>query len=391
MSKQIVYFGSVESVEMRPEYSLIGKLDDIISKLGLLDAVKDKRVVIKAHLGNKIGFTNIHPFVTGYIVCKIKAAGGDPFIIDIPENVQSAHLRGYTPEVIGCQIYPVAGVKDQYVVPKPVNYRGLKELLMGGFAKDGEILIDLSHVKGHNNAGFGGALKNLALGCFAQKTRYGKNSMHDTTQYPPYWDREKCHDAEKLVAACPYNLIKFEKDDLTIDFGFCNQCMRCVMADTDGCLKIDKENFTSFFEIMAMASKAVLEYYEPENRFFINFVINITTFCDCWGFTQGNILPDVGVLGSKDAVAIDKASLDLTRNLPLNKTNVPKNLEVNDDPELHPFARIHGPYKDPYLQIYYGAKYGLGTPDYELETVKADYSVRKFVGLPRFPKALKLF
>ncbi len=389
--KKVVYYGSTESAQAKPEYSLIAKLDDIVSNLGMLKTVKNKKVVVKVHIGNKLGFSNIHPFVTGYIVRKIRNAGGIPFIVDIPENVECAHLRGYTPEVIGCSIYTVAGLRDDYVVPKKVNYRGVKELLMGGFVKDAEVLVDLSHVKGHNNAGFGAAMKNLAVGCFAEKTRWrDKNSMHNTVRYPPYWNKEKCRDAERLIAACPYNLIKFEKEELTVDHGNCNQCMRCVKADTDGCLKIDRENFASFFEIMAIATKFVLEHFEPESRFFVNFAMDMTTHCDCWGFTNGNILPDLGILGSKDILAIDKATLDLTKNLPLIRGNVPKNLDINDDESLHPFARIHGPFKDPYLQIFYGKKYGLGETEYELEEVKSTTSTRK-MSEPEFPKALELF
>jgi uncharacterized Fe-S center protein len=389
--KKVVYYGSMESAEAKPEYSLIAKLNEIISNLGILEVVKEKKVVVKVHVGSGLGFNNIHPFITGYIVRKIKNAGGVPFIVDILDNVKSAYLRGYTSEVLDCPIYPVAGLKDEYMVPKEVNYKGVKELFMGGFVKDAEVLVDLSHVKGHNNAGFGGALKNLGIGCYTQKTRWrSKNSMHSTVQYPQYWYKEKSGDAEKLIEACPYNLIKFQHGELTVDHGNCNQCMRCMKADTDGCLRINRENFASFFEIMVMAAKFVLENFEPENKFFINFAMDMTTHCDCWGFTNGNILPDLGILGSKDVLAIDKATLDLTKNLPLIRDNVPKNLDINDDENLHPFARIHGPFKDPYLQIFYGKKHGLGETEYKLEEVKPSTSIRKMIK-PEFPKALELF
>lgn len=81
--------------------------------------------------------------------------------------------------------------------------------------------------------------------------------------------------------------------------------------------------------------------------------------------------------------------MDLTKKLQLIKGNVPKGLDINDDENLHPFARIHGPYKDPYLQIHFGKKYGLGNPEYELEEVKA-YTCTSKLSDPKFPKALKL-
>ena len=134
--KKVVYYGSMESAEAKPEYSLIAKLNEIISNLGILEVVKEKKIVVKVHVGSGLGFNNIHPFITGYIVRKIKNAGGVPFIVDILDNVKSAYLRGYTSEVLDCPIYPVAGLKDEYMVPKEVNYKGVKELFMGGFVKD---------------------------------------------------------------------------------------------------------------------------------------------------------------------------------------------------------------------------------------------------------------
>ena len=392
-SKPVVYFGSTGSAEPKPEHSLIGKLDKIIDELGLLEKVKGKHVLVKVHVGQNIGYSNLHPFVVGRVVRKIKQAGGKPFLVDIPEQIANAVYRGYTPEVIGCPIYPVAGPKDEYYVEKEVNFKGLKVIQMGGLCKDADILVDLSHVKGHNTAGFGAAIKNLALGCYTKKTRWG---LHATQEYDKYWFPEKCKDpeatAKKLVEACPYGVIKYEKGRLRVLFGLCNQCMRCKLVDDEDCLKIRRVNFEAFFEAMAITTQFVLEHYDEDSRFFINVAQDITQYCDCWGFTTGNILPDLGILGSKDILAIDKATLDLLRDKPLIKENVSMSLDINDDPRLHPFARIHGPWKDPYLQIYYGEKYGLGNPEYELVEVNPP-GKRRSESLPpaRFPEPLNLY
>ena len=389
----MVYFSSTASAEPKPEHSIIGKLEKIINELGLLERVKGKRVLVKIHVGQNVGFTSLHPFIVGFVVRKIKGAGGDPFIVDIPEQVKNAVYRGYTPEVIGCPIYPVAGPADAYYVEKEVNYKNLKVIQMGGFCKDADILVDLSHVKGHNTSGFGAAIKNLALGCYTKKTR---GNIHRTMQYDKYWFPERCKDVEatakRLVNACPHGAIKYDKGRLRVIFDLCNQCMRCKLVDQEDCLKIRRVNFESFFEAMAITAKFVMEQYDDDSRFFINVALDITEYCDCWGFTTGNILPDLGILGSTDIVAIDKATLDLLRDKPLIKENVSRSLEVNDDPDLHPFARIHGPWKDPYLQIYYGEKYALGSSEYELIEVDPPGSWKaEQLPPPRFPKALKLY
>jgi hypothetical protein len=365
-SRSIVYFGSVRSKAPTPEQSIVGKFDAILEKLEIKNTVRDRNVVIKAHLGLNVGISTIHPLLIGRLVDVVKSGGGKPFLVDIMEQYPDAVKRGYTREVIGCPIMPAAGPADHYFVESEVNYKGLKTLKMAGHLKDAEVLIDISHVKGHNSIGFGAAIKNLAIGCFTQETRW---AMHRTTQFDKYWDAEKCKDPEKLVNACPFGCIQFKDGKLTIVFDLCNQCMRCIAADTDGCLQINSKNFQSFAEINALAARFVLSHFEADKRFFINVATNITQYCDCWGFTTGQILPDLGILGSKDIVAIDKATLDLLAHKPLLKENVSQSLEVNDDTSLHPFARLHGPYKDPYNMIRLAEKHGLGTSDYVLEEV----------------------
>ncbi|MBO3803687.1 MAG: DUF362 domain-containing protein [Candidatus Brockarchaeota archaeon] len=386
-SKPTVYFGSVRTISTKPEHSFVGKYDAIIDELGIKKAVKDKNVVIKMHLGSNVGFSTVNPFLVGRLVGAIKEAGGRPYVVDIIDQYPDAWKRGYTPEVIGCPILPVAGPADRYYVEKEVDYKGLKTLKMGGHVKDAEVLIDLSHVKGHNSIGYGAAIKNLAIGCFTQDTRW---AMHQTMQYDKYWDKGKSRDAEKLAKACPFKAISYKNGNLKVEFDTCNQCMRCVMADADGCLQIKAENFLSFVEINAIAAKFVLSHFEEGKRFFINVATDITEYCDCWGMTTGQILPDLGVLGSRDVVAVDKASLDLLAKMPLLKENVSQNLEVNDDQSLHPFARIHGPYKDPYNVIRFAEKYGLGSSRYELEEVLPPVPEPKRPE-PRFPKIAKTF
>jgi uncharacterized Fe-S center protein len=366
LPKPIVYFGSVRSSSATREQSFASKFDTIIQKLGIKKAVKDKNVVVKAHLGFDVGFSTVNPFLIGRLVSVIKSGGGRPFMVDIIEQYPDAARRGYTPEVVGCPILPAAGPADRYYVENEVNYKGLKSLKMGGNIRDADVLVDISHVKGHNSVGYGAAIKNLALGCFTKETRL---AMHSTMQYDRYWWKEKSKDAEQLVKACPFGCIHYKNKQLTVDFDLCNQCMRCMAADTDGCLQIKPENFQSFPEINALAAKFVLSHFQEDKRFFVNIGTDITQYCDCWGFTTGQILLDLGVLGSRDIVAVDKATLDLLADQPLIEENVSQTLEINDDPTLHPFARIHGPYKDPYNMIRFAEKYGLGSSDYILEEV----------------------
>ncbi|RLE74354.1 MAG: hypothetical protein DRJ56_07685 [Thermoprotei archaeon] len=391
-SKPVVYFGSVQSSRPTPEDSIAGKYLEIIRELGVREAVKGKLVAIKMHVGKNLGFSTVNPLLVRLLVREIKRAGGTPYVIDVPEQIPEAHARGYVSEVIGCPIVPVAGFRDEYYVEREVNYRALKSLKLGGNCKDADVLVVLSHVKGHNTAGFGASIKNVALGCYTRDTRA---AMHRCTQYPRYWFPERCGSnadevMRRLADACPHGAIRVRNGELRVVFDMCNQCMRCTRI-APGCIRISPENFNGFFEAMAMAAKFVLEQFDEDGVFFINVALDMTELCDCWGFTTGNVLPDLGVLGSRDILAVDKATLDLTNELPLIVENVSRSLEVIDDPDLHPFARIFGPYKDPYLQIYYGEKYGLGEVDYELVEVRPARRPERKLPPPSFPRARRLY
>lgn len=385
----MVFYGSTESRTPSIKDSIIGKFDEIIERLGILNVVRNKVVMIKTDLGYSSFISTIHPYIIGRIVKKIKDADGKVFVSDTLENYREAVYRGYTPEVIGCQIYPIAGIRDGYFYERYVDYKGLNILQLGGFCREADILLAISHIEGHNTAGFAGSIENIGLRCYTARTRY---MIYKTMEWDKYFVREKCRNIKDMKNICPYNAINIVDDELRIDFRFCNQCMRCKIVDKNDCLNINRRNFESFFEAMAMAAKYVLEQYDEPNRFFINIALNMTEDCRYWGSITGNILPDLGILGSTDILALDKATLDLTRNLKLIEKNISKNFEVINDERLHPFARIYGPWKDPYLQIYYGEKYLLGNRNYRIEEIlPSGERVNKKLFKPRFPEPLTIY
>ncbi len=370
-SRAEVFFGSIQHGARARFASIAAKVDEILKRLDLSTIEKKDKVAIKMHLGFKDGYQTVPVFFVRRIVDAIKEQGGYPFITDNPTSVYNAVYRGYTQETCGCPIIPISGVKDGYSYTVKADVHGFETIDMAGALHDADVLVDLTHVKGHNSCGFGGAVKNLALGGFVAQTRWRK--VHAVGQAIPYWDAEKCtpEHAKKLVESCPSKVISYneEKHELKVSFDMCNQCMECIKADEGvGCLKIQQENFSAFHELMAVATKQVLDTFDKDKQFFISFLLDITAFCDCWGFGQPHIVNDIGVLGSRDIVAIEQASLDLIAKEGLIEKMIPPFIRANLDPsvDLHPFARIHGPMKDPYLTVHYTEKLGLGTSNYEL-------------------------
>jgi uncharacterized Fe-S center protein len=365
----IVYFGSVKQGNRGIFASFAAKVDEVVKKLDFSTIEKKDKVAIKMHLGYQDGYQTVPVFFVRRIVEAVKKTGAYPFITDTPTSVYNAVNRGYTQETCGCPLIPIAGLKDKYIYESEVNFHGLQSLDMAGVLHDADALIDLSHVKGHNTCGFGGAIKNIALGGYSLPSRWHR--IHGIEASIPYWDAKKCtpEHAKELVRSCKDGYIKYNEKEhkLNLDFGMCYQCLDCIKVDREvECLTLRPENFALFQELIAIGANNVLKTFDENKRFFINFAISIMPYCDCWGTGQPNVVNDVGVLGSRDIVAVETASLDLIAKEGLIESMVPPYFRLHNDPGLHPFARLHGPMKSPYLALEYAERLGMGSRNYEL-------------------------
>ncbi|MHA2364504.1 MAG: DUF362 domain-containing protein [Candidatus Hodarchaeales archaeon] len=372
MSPSKVYYGSIAHGVAARFASFASKVDKIVENLDLSTIDKKDKVCIKMHLGFNDGYQTIPVFFVRRIVQAIKKFSKNVFITDNPTAVFNAVDRGYTQETCGCPIIPIAGVKDNYTVEQKINYRNVDTLDMAGVLNDADVLVNLTHAKGHNSCGYGGAIKNIALGGYSRSTRW--NKIHGIEGSISYWDADKCspEHAKKLVESCSYKRIKYdeEKHKLSLAFGMCCQCMECLEADKNvGCLHFGQENFSAFQELMAVSSKQVLDSFEENKQFYINFLLQITAMCDCWGIGMPSIVNDIGVLGSRDIVAIEMATLDLIKKEGLIDNKVPlyfKHANLDPSVDLHPFQRLNGHYKNPYITVEYAEKLNLGVRDYDL-------------------------
>jgi uncharacterized Fe-S center protein len=366
-----VFFGTARQARLEAKETLPAKLDLILNELHLRDRVNKETVVIKMHTGNNMIYSTIHPVFVRRVVQAIKDGGGKPFVVDVNWDTEGAEKRGYSTEVLGCPVYPAAGPDEKYFYEHERPFKNIQKWKVAGLIQDSSFMVNFAHVKGHPSCGFGAAFKNLALGCMAGNTR---SSMHDAMHYDQYWFPEKCPDKslmQKIVDACPHDGVVIDKDDpnqLHMHFEQCNQCGRCLKVAPEGSFKIDAVNFHTFQEACAHAVDIVLSTFAPGKVTHLNLATHMTPVCDCFGFTSMPILPDAGVFGSDDIVALDKATLDVIAKTRLIEDNIPTTMEVHTR-EGHPFRWLHGPFKDPYLVTEYGEKLGIGSRDYELVDV----------------------
>jgi len=360
-----VLFARYKAETLQPKDSIGAKWIRLLDLLDLPAVVKGKRTAIKMHLGNNVGFTTVHPFLVRKLVEKVKEAGASMvFVTDNAAAVFDAVNRGYTSEVLGCPIIPVSGTADRYFYTRPIEppVLDLTEVELAGEIVDADAMIDLSHVKGHGDAGFGGASKNLSMGCVTARTRGKLHGLEGGLE----WDKEKCTGCKVCMENCPNGAISFtEKGELRVFYHHCKFCQHCVLICPQKALTLAGGRYREFQLGMAKTTSEVLKTFAPENLVFINLLMNITVFCDCWGMTTPALVPDVGIVAGREIVAVEQASLDLIRTEDLIPGALPAKFELGE--KGHLFERIHR--KDPYVVVEHLATLGHGSREYRLVEV----------------------
>ena len=361
MSK--ITFASSRPKELRAEASLPNLLDKMLTQWDFRKRFEGKKVAIKMHLGGGSGYSTIHPFLVGRVVKAVKDAGGQPFITDLANAVATAAQRGYTAEVLGAPIISVAGPADKYIYSKTVNYKSMATIELAGNILDADAMIVLSHGKGHGHSGFGGAIKNIAMGCVDGPTR---SKIHRLMSAGFEWNEKKCTTCHLCSDNCPNNAITFKEDKMSIFDHACKYCMHCQLACPTNAITIDQSGYQWFQHGMALTVKHTTESFAPGSVFYITALLHITPFCDCWGFTTPAIVPDIGIVAGDDIVAVESACIDMIKADDFIEGSLPAPLKRSGGGHL--LQQIHG--KDPFIQVQECVKLGLGNQQYQLEQVE---------------------
>ncbi len=360
-----VFFAGVETARPEADASLPAKFKRLLSRFDLARLCGNDWVPIKMHLGGGLGYTTLHPLFVRTVVQAVKDAGGKPFIVEGHfDALRTAHERGYTTETLGCPLVAAGGPYSTHVIRRPIGYKTLDEVGIYGAIYDAPCLINLAHVKGHGACGHGGACKNLAMGCVDGPSRGQLHALEGGIA----WDQARCTFCGRCVKACDRDAISMDREEqcVRIFFHNCRYCRHCVAACPRKALKVTERNgFRHFQEGMARATRAILEHIPGERALHVNVLLNMTMFCDCWGFSSPSVVPDIGILASHDLVAVEKAALDavhIDRFIPGTLIGGRKL-----GPGRHLWERVHG--KDPFVQVRALERQGLGTSRYTLVPV----------------------
>ncbi|MBR4749896.1 MAG: DUF362 domain-containing protein [Abditibacteriota bacterium] len=360
-----IYFADARLKKLSPDYSLPAKFIRMLDKLELPDRFDGKRVAIKVHLGGHLGYTTIPVLFMGILVRKIKEAGGRPFVCDGGSAVPTAKDRGYTEETLGCPVISAQGATENYYKSVPIGYGCLDTAELCGEIVNADAMVVFSHGKGHGMCGFGGAIKNIGMGNVSYQTR-GK--IHRLQEAEVTWDADKCSHCKFCQTNCPAGAISFDdKDVLHLDLHSCRYCMHCTLSCPTKAIKVGEESMRAFQSGMARVTKACLDEFEPGRVLFINFMRDITPFCDCWGFSSPSLVPDIGIFAGEDIVSVETASIDSIKYENFIPSSLPEQLTLQDK-DCHLMEKIHG--KNPYLQCEEAQALGLGEMTYDTEIVE---------------------
>ncbi|MDO4546499.1 MAG: DUF362 domain-containing protein [Clostridia bacterium] len=360
-----ILFSSVAYARYDANQTLPMKFERMLKASGLADRVKGKNVAIKMHVGSNVGYSTIPPIFVRKLASFIAQYAEGVFITDHYVYKRHPEQRGYTSENLGCPILDDCSYFGKYFYTKEVDFKGLKHIDVAGLIHDADFLIDFSHVKGHGCCGYGGACKNIAMGCVTDRTRHEIHALEGGL----VWDKDKCTHCGRCVKACNHFANGFTEKGVNgvyeVDYHNCTMCQHCAKVCPTGAITLDSHDYADFQQGMAICTKTVLDTFKPEDTYFINVLTAITALCDCWGMTTPSLVPDIGIMASDDIVAIERASLDAIKYENLIDVGVPEGMKLGDHGHL--FERLHG--KNPYLQIELLEKQGLGTQEYAIKNI----------------------
>jgi uncharacterized Fe-S center protein len=317
-----VYFAPARARRWDYSASQVAGLERLVERIDLGGRIAEgEYVAIKTHLGSWGAHRIVRPRFLRILADAVKAASGKPFVCDTVriegwDYLEVANQNGINPQSVGCPVILADGLfgcDSIEVKAGPV----LESVRVASAIHDAPAMIVVSHCKGHIEAGYGGAIKNLAMGGVAGRHRSGdwkqaRGHLHAASgESSVIRDPELCTLCLQCLHVCPTEAIYEEGDGLVVDDDKCWRCGRCERVCPEGAIQLEKRGEDEFQMALAEGTQAVLSTFEPGKVLFFNFVLEVQPECDCMPMADTPVVQDQGILASMDVVAVEQAALDL--------------------------------------------------------------------------------
>ncbi|MDR2473852.1 MAG: DUF362 domain-containing protein [Tannerella sp.] len=372
MSLSKVYFANLRTT---PNSNLIDKMERLVRKTGFLnnDLMK-KYVALKIHFGEPGNMAYLRPQYAARMARLLRDAGAKPFLTDsntlysggrsnAVDHIRSASDNGYNLLSAHCPVIIADGLKGTDMREMPVEGgKYCTTAKIGAAVADADAIVSLNHFKGHEQTGFGGALKNIGMGAASVA---GKLELHSSSK--PKIDTDECTGCGICIKHCAHDAIWLGADGkAVIDYDCCTGCGQCVaLCQYDGAILDKWDTSANLCCKIVDYTKAVLQ---DKPSLHVNFIMNVSPECDCWNHNDAALVPDIGIAASLDPVALDHACADLVTAAPaLPYNRLEDTLHGSTGERQDKFHLIH-PHTDWKTGLEYAAEIGLGMMEYELIT-----------------------
>ena len=344
-----------DTEEIKHKFNILLEKSDFDQGLSLQER---EIIAIKMHFGEINTYNYIKPPIVKVIIDKIRERRARPLLAetsciytgkrkDAVDHLELASEHGFEYSQIGAPVIILDGIHGESATTVKINQKHFKEIQMAAGLSKVQGLVSLARFKGHGFLGFGGTLKNIAMGL---SSRLGKIQQHMNVR--PQVSKDKCTFCKSCINICPENAIKEVEKKAHIDQSLCVGCGECLVECPEEAILFDAwKSIESFEEKLIEYAFGILKTIKK--KYFFNFAYTVAKYCDCLQKENTIVAPDIGILASQDPVALDKATNDLI----LERTG--KDIWK----EVHPRC-------DWKRQFEYASEIGLGQLEYSLKVIK---------------------
>jgi len=366
-----VYFASADVSRTRKD--LVSQVGNLFDAAGGADIVSGGDLVAVKLSFSEVGNTAyLRPQLVRPVVRKVKDSGGKPFLTDANtlyvggrsnsvDHVETAIRNGFSYAVVEAPVIIADGLRGKSYVEVRIDQKNCKTARIGAEVHHADALISLAHVHCHGGTGLAATFKNIGMGL---GSRSGKQAMHSQREAPSV-DEAKCVGDAECIRYCPVNAIRLERGKAKIDGDTCIRCGECTVTCPHGAIAIRWGDEPGLLQERIVEYTLAILKNKKDKCLFYAFLLDVVPDCLCNARSDRPFIPNVGILASRDPVALEQATFDTV--------NAQQGIEASRLSSAHKQGadklRALYPDIDSELTMEYAEQVGLGSREYRIREI----------------------